>query len=125
MNKKMDGLPKVSLSNTKKEMLEAITDLKNKLEEKAEVELKPEKIVEQKKTQEIVKIVDSLSTDSIEKNISSLKVDVGKMLAQISERLGEEINKYKKTQEAIVLKNKELQEIFEIEKSAFALAALI
>ncbi|MCK5492105.1 MAG: hypothetical protein KAJ14_03235, partial [Candidatus Omnitrophica bacterium] len=113
------------LSNTKKEMLEAITDLKNKLEEKAEVELKPEKIVEQKKTQEIVKIVDSLSTDSIEKNISSLKVDVGKMLAQISERLGEEINKYKKTQEAIVLKNKELQEIFEIEKSAFALAALI
>jgi len=121
----MDNLPKVSLSNTKKEMLEAINDLKKKLEENAEVELKPEKIVEQKKIQEVVKIVDSLSTDSIEKDISSLKLDVGKMLVQISERLGEEITKYKKTQEAIVLKNKELQEIFEIEKSAFALAALI
>ncbi|MCG2712313.1 MAG: hypothetical protein L6416_08350 [Candidatus Omnitrophica bacterium] len=125
MAKKMDDSPKVSSSNTKKEMLETIKDLKKKLEEKAEMELKPEKKVEQKKIQEIVTVVDSLSMDSIEKDISSLKLDAGKMLTQISEKLAEEINKYKKTQEAIDIKNKELEEIFEIEKSAFALAALI
>ena len=125
MAKKTDDLSKVSLSNTKKEMLEVIKDLKKKMEEKAEMELKPEKKVEQRKVQETVKVVGSLSMDSIEKDISSLKLDAGRMLAQISERLGEEINKYKKVQEAIVIKNKELQEIFEIESSAFSLAALI
>ena len=125
MGKKTNDLSKVSLSNTKKEMLEAIKDLKEKLEEKAEMELKPEKKIEQKKVQETVKIVDSLSMDSVEKDISSLKLNAGKMLAQISEKLAEEINKYKKIQEAIDIKNKELEEIFEIEKSAFALAALI
>ncbi|RKY36061.1 MAG: hypothetical protein DRP78_04575 [Candidatus Omnitrophota bacterium] len=125
MVKTTNDLPKISLSSTKKEMLEAFKDLKIKLEEKAKIELNPEKKVEEKKIQTIVESVDSLSVDLIEKDISSLKLNVGKMLSQISEKLGEEIGNYKNAQEAINIKNKELQEIFEIEKSAFALAALI
>ena len=84
MVKNTSDLPKISLSSTKKEMLEAFKDLKKQLEEKAKIELNPEKKVEEKKKQEIVKSVDSLSADVIEKDISGLKLDVGKMLSRIS-----------------------------------------
>jgi len=47
------------------------------------------------------------------------------MLAQISDRLEDEINKLKAVQSAIALKEKELQELYEIERSAVTLAALI
>ncbi len=49
----------------------------------------------------------------------------GKTLAQISDRLEEEIAKCKAGQTAIALKDKEIQELYEIEKSAVTLAALI
>lgn len=125
MAKNVNDSPKISLSSTKKEMIEAFNDLKKKLEEKAKIELNPEKKVEEKKKQEIVKSANSLSVDLIEKDISGLKLDMGKMLSQISEKLEEEVNKYKKAREAVNIKNEELREIFEIEKSAFALSALI
>ena len=47
------------------------------------------------------------------------------MLAQISDKLEEEIGKFKSVQSAISLKEKELQELYEIERSAVTLAALI
>ncbi len=125
MAKNANDLPKISSSSTKKEMLEAFKDLKRQLEEKAKIELNPEKKVEEKKKQEIVKSADSLSVDLIEKDISGLKLDVGKMLSLIYEKLEKEISKYNNAQEAVNIKNEELREIFEIEKSAFALSALI
>ena len=47
------------------------------------------------------------------------------MLTQIADKLEEEVNKFNATQKAIGLKEKELQELYEIEKSAMTLAALI
>ena len=67
----------------------------------------------------------SLSTEGIARETSNLKIETGKMLAQISDRLEEEIGKFKAIQNAIALKEKELQELYEIEKSAVTLAALI
>jgi len=37
------------------------------------------------------------------------------MLAQITDRMEEEINRYKAIQNAVALKEKELQELYEIE----------
>jgi uncharacterized coiled-coil protein SlyX len=47
------------------------------------------------------------------------------MLTQISDGLEEEVNKYKEIQQAIQFKEKEVQELYEIERSAATLAALI
>ncbi|MBU4306124.1 MAG: hypothetical protein KJ893_10985 [Candidatus Omnitrophica bacterium] len=125
MNVKKDSLAKVGLTSTKKEILDAFHAAKQELEQKAESELKPEKKVEEKKEKETVKFADTVSSDSITKHINDLKMDIGKMLSQITDKLEEETNKYRRIQEAIDVKNKELQEVYEIEKSANALAALI
>ena len=81
--------------------------------------------MEAKRKQEIVKIADSLSVEGVAQGINDLRIEINKMLAQIAERLEEQTNKYQKTQDAIVIKNKDLLEIYEIEKSAFTLAALL
>jgi len=116
---------KLSVSNTKQEMLEAYHAILKQLEAQKEVEVKPEKRLEEKKSKEVIQVADSLSSEGVAKEISILKIETGKTLAQISDRLEEEIGKFKALQNAIVLKEKELQELYEIEKSAMSLAALI
>ncbi|NOQ23184.1 MAG: hypothetical protein GQ565_11125 [Candidatus Aegiribacteria sp.] len=115
----------VSMSNTKKEILEAYGNLVRQLEEKAESELKPEKKLEEKKAVEVVSVADALAEESVLTRISDLKMEMSKTLTGISEKLEVETEKYKKIQEAITIKDNELKEIFEIERSAHALAALI
>ena len=116
---------KLTLSNTKQEMLEAYQTVLKQLEAQRESELKPEKRLEEKKAKEVIQVAESLSSEGIAKEISHLKIETGKTLAQISDRLEEEINKFKAVQSAIVLKERELQELYEIEKSAVTLAALV
>ena len=116
---------KLSSSNTKQEMLEAYSAVVKQLQAQKEVELKPEKKLEEKKAKEVIQVADSLSTEGIARETSNLKIEAGKMLAQISDRMEEEINRYKTIQNAVTLKEKELHELYEIEKSAMTLAALI
>ena len=116
---------KLSLSNTKQEMLEAYHTVLKQLEAQREAELKPEKKIEERKAKEVTQVAESLSSEEIAKEISNVKVEAGKMLAQISDKLEEEIGKFKSVQSAISLKEKELQELYEIERSAVTLAALI
>ena len=116
---------KLSSSNTKQEMLEAYSAVVKQLQAQKEVELKPEKKLEEKKAKEVIQVADSLSSEGIARETSTLKIETGKMLAQISDRMEEEINRYKTIQNAVALKEKELQELYEIEKSAMTLAALI
>jgi len=116
---------KLTLSNTKQEMLEAYQTVLKQLEAQRESELKPEKRLEEKKAKEVIQVAESLSSEGIAKEISHLKIETGKTLAQISDRLEEEINKFKAVQSAIILKERELQELYEIEKSAVTLAALV
>ena len=116
---------KHSLSSTKQEMMEAYQGVLKLLEEKKETELKPEKKLEEKKAREAVKVADSLSSEGVVQEISGLKIEIGKVLTQIGDKLEDEVNKFKSIQNAIDLREKEIQELYEIEKSALTLAALI
>lgn len=116
---------KLSLSNTKQEMLEAYNVVLKQLEAQREAELKPEKKMEEKKAKEVIQVAESMSSEGVSREISNLKIETSKTLAQISDRLEEEVNKFRAIQSAITLKEKELQELYEIEKSAVTLAALI
>ncbi|MBI4619502.1 MAG: hypothetical protein HY739_04995 [Desulfobacterales bacterium] len=115
----------ISMSNTKQEMLATYNALLKQLQEKEETELKPEKKMEEKKMKEVVDVADSLSSEGVVKGIGSLKLEIGKMLTQISDRLEEEVNKFKGIQKAIEIKEGELKEVYEIERLAATLAALI
>lgn len=116
---------KLTLSHTKQEILEAYNAVLKQLEAQRDTEIKPEKRLEEKKAKEMIQVAESLSTEGVSREISNLKIETSKMLAQISDRLEEEVNKFKAIQNAIALKEKELQELYEIERSAVTLAALI
>jgi hypothetical protein len=116
---------KLSLSNTKQEMLDAYHSVLKQVDEQKQLELRPEKKLEEKKAKEVIQVAEALSSEGVVKEISTLKIEMGKMLTQISDKLEDEVGKFKATQNAIALKEKELQELYEIEKSAMTLAALI
>jgi len=116
---------KISISSTKQEMLDAYNALLQELQEKMESELKPEERREEKKIKEVLQVADSLSTEGIIGKISNLKLATGKMLTQISDNLEEEVKKFEAIKEAVQFKEKDIQELYQIEKAAATLAALI
>ena len=59
----------LSMSNTKKEMLDSYNALLKQLQEKRKAELKPEKIIEEKKNREVVEVAETLSSEGVVKEI--------------------------------------------------------
>ena len=124
----MDGKKehkKLTLTNTKQEMLQAYSVLLKELEARHESELKPEKKLDEKKNREAVQVAESLTAEGVGKDIAILKVEIGRTLTGISDRLESEVSRFIAIRNAIVAKEKELAELYEIEKSAMTLAALI
>ena len=124
----MDGKKdhkKLTPTNTKQEMLQAYNVLLKELEEKQEGELRPEKKIEEKKIKEAVQVAESLTTEGVGKEIANLKLEIGKTLTRISDQLEGEVNRFVAIRNAISAKEKEIGELYEIEKSAMSLAALI
>lgn len=97
-------------------MLDAYQAVLKRLELQKEAELKPEKKFAERKTKEVLQVAESLSAEGVSRETSNLKMEISKTLAQISDRLEEQVNKFKAVQNAILLKEKELQELYEIEK---------
>ena len=116
---------KLAMTNTKQEMIHAYNTLLKQLEEKQAGELKPEKKIEEKKTKEAVGIAASLTTEGVGKEIAELKLEIGRTLTKIADQLEGEVNRFVAIRSAIAAKEKELQELYEIEKAAMSLAALI
>jgi hypothetical protein len=116
---------KLSTTNTKQEMLDTYNDLLAQLEEKRENDATPEQKVVEKAVKQVVAVADGLTTDSILSNISGLKAEVGKVLTSLSDRLEQESGRYEAVKKAIIEKDKELAEIYEIQKAASSLSALI
>lgn len=122
---KTEQIKKISKVNTKQEMMDAYSELLKQLEEKEKTELKPEEKKEKIKNEKVIRDVDALSTEGVVKGAANLKMEIGRMLAGLSDRLEEETDKYTKVKGAIEIKRKELEEIYEIEKEAKTLSALI
>lgn len=117
--------PELSVKNTKQEMLDAYNSLLKTMEEQKARQLKPEEKVQEKKVAEIIKTADALTPEGVVRGIGNLKLEIGKVLAQLSDSIERETLTFKGIQEAIALREKDLREIYEIEKSASSLAALL
>jgi hypothetical protein len=109
----------------KQEMLESYQELVKHLEEKRAAELNPVKKIEEKKTEEAVKVAAALPPDGIDREIGNLKADIGRLLSDISSKLETEVGRFSSIQTAVASKERELQELYGIEKAAASLAALI
>lgn len=125
MTTKTDTSPAVSATSTKKEILDAYTSLLKTLETRAQTELKPEKIKAEREKQEVVQTADEVAAHGVIGTINELIGKTGRALTEIASKLEEETERYNKLKKAIEVKEGELRELFEIEKSAFTLAALL
>lgn len=109
----------------RQQMLEALGESEKAVAERREAQARPEEKVEQRLATQAVAVADELSTEGVGKSISELKSVVGRMLTQLSDRLEEQVSRYVQVQRAIVAKDSELKEIYEIQRSASTLTALI
>jgi len=124
MEQKKD-IKKLSMKSTKEEMLDAYNTALKQLQEKRENEMKPEKKMEEKKIIEAVKTAESLTSEGVVRELGNLKLEIGKTLTSISDSLETQVVRLNSLQNAISAKEKELEELYEINKSAMSLAALI
>jgi hypothetical protein len=115
----------LSDKNTKQEMLDAYRAVVRQLQEKRAAELNPEKRLQEKQAEEAVAVAADLAPDGVERALGNLKADIGQSLAQIAERMASEVTRFKAIQRAVESKERELQELYGIEKAATSLAALI
>ncbi|MSU63188.1 MAG: hypothetical protein EXS31_12470 [Pedosphaera sp.] len=116
---------KLTDKNTKQEMLEAYQSLAKQLESKRQAELNPARQIDEKRSEEALKTAAAIVPDGIDREIGSLKAEISSLLGEVSEKLGAEAARFKSLQKAVETKERELQEIYGIEKAASALAALI
>jgi len=115
----------LSEKNTKQEMLDAYRVVVRQLQDKRAAELNPEKRLQEKQAEEAVAVAAELAPDGVERALGNLKADIGQSLAQIAERMASEVVRFKAVQRAVESKERELQELYGIEKAAASLAALI
>ncbi len=116
---------KRSEKSTKQELLETLQPAAEELTATRAAELNPERQIEERRSQEAVAVAESIVAEEVDRSIGSLKATIGKALGELSERLASESAKFRSLQAAIASKERELQELYGIEKSAATLAALI
>ena len=116
---------KLTMSNTKKDMLDAYNRLLKQFQERRVAEMKPAETAAEKKKAEAMEVAGSLSAEGIGKQIGTLKSEIGKTLNDLADRLETEMSKYTQVKKAVEIAEAELAEIYEIEKTASSLAALL
>jgi hypothetical protein len=116
---------KVSDKSTKQELMAAYQELSKQQDDRRASELNPERKMEEKRSEEALKVASTVEPEGIDREIGGLKAEVNKMLAQLSERLAGEAGRFRSLEKAVTAKQLELQELYGIEKTASSLAALI
>lgn len=108
----------VTMKDTKATILKAYEDLRKKLALNSATTMNADKIKSDKKKEKVVATASSLMDGSA---VSGLQYS----LERFSEDMQANIDKFAELTEAIKVKEDELKEMFEIEKTAFTLAALV
>ena len=106
-------------------MAELLADTEKEVAERKEAETKPEERIAAKAVREAVAVADALSSEDLVRSIGEMKSTIARTLAQLADRLEEEIGKYGQIRRAIAAKDAELKEIYEIGRSASTLLAII
>lgn len=120
-----DEIPSVSMSNTKKELLEAYEAVKKKLRDREKTVLDAEKARKQAEKQAAIAAADAETAQDPLHRLQDLRGSIGRELTSLADRFEAEMTTYKNVQAAVREKQEELQTIYEVEAAAADLAALI
>jgi hypothetical protein len=99
--------------------------VRQQLEEKDKTQLKPEQKVQEKKEAQVLAAAKATTADGVIQKINQLKQEMARTLSDLGDKLAAEVEKCDQVQQAIDIKEKELEEVFEIDRAAGTLAALI
>jgi chromosome segregation ATPase len=124
MTEKTD-LPNVSMTNTKKELLEAYEDAKEQFESLSKDLLDAEKARKRLEKKVATATADTQAAQDPLKRLHDLRGTISRELTELAERFETEMETYRKIQSAIETKKEELNTIYEVETAASDLAALI
>ena len=124
MNEK-GGIPQVSMTNTKKDMLEAYEAVKRLLKTKENELLDAEKTRKGLEKKAALAAAETQAAQDPVQRIHGLRSEIGRELTTLAEKLEEEIGTYRKISLAVEEKQKELKTIYGVETAATDLAALI
>ncbi|EFK09597.1 conserved hypothetical protein [delta proteobacterium NaphS2] len=124
MNEKAQT-PQISMTNTKKEMIEAYEAIKGVLKTREGELLDAEKSRKELEKKAALAAAEAQASQDPVQRIHELRSAVGRELSTLAERLEEEIGTYRKISLAVEEKQKELKTIYGVETAATDLAALI
>jgi hypothetical protein len=111
--------------SSRQALTELVTEAEKSVAQRKEAEAKPEERIAAKAVSEAVAAADAISSENVVRLISELKSTMTRTLTELSDRLEEEIGKYTRIRRAIAAKESELQEIYEIQRSASTLMAFL
>lgn len=114
---------KLSATNTKAEILDAYSELQQKMQNENRKNPKEEKIQQQK--EETVKNAASLSADGIVKGLADIKLQIAASLDTVEEALVTEFKKLDKLQEAIRHESSYIEDLYGIKANTDSLAVLL
>jgi Uncharacterized conserved protein len=118
-------IKKVNENNTKAQILAAYKEAVEQLKQFQAKVSSPELEIKQKINENISNKANQISNQDVLGAISILQKNISSTLSNISKDLIEEIEKFENLKKAVELKEVELKELFDIEKQAFTLTALI
>jgi len=113
---------KITVSQTKKEILDAYHELLQKMESKTE---EPKVVQKREMEEKTIKEVSGLSVDSINKNIAGLKINISGALDKLEEQMAGVFKEFEKLHESVKIERENLEELYQISANAHSLSALI
>ncbi len=120
-----NDIPGVSMANTKKELLEAYQNLKNRLKSNQKDLLDAEKTRKQMAQKLAQTEAEVQSTQDPVQRLHELRASIGNELVSLAEKFERELDTFKKIQSAVESKQQDLKTIYGVETAASDLAALI
>jgi hypothetical protein len=92
--------------------------------ERRETAARPEEKAEKRAVDAAIAVADDLATRGVVESLGELKTTISRTLATISDRLEEQVQRYVQLQRAVLARDQELKDIYEIQRSASTLTAL-
>jgi len=118
-------IPQVTMTNTKKEMMEAYQAMKSRLQAKEKQRLDAEKARKEMEKQAAAATAEAQAAQDPLKRLSDLRSNISRELTSLAERFEQELDAYREIQTAVKSKQEELETIYGVETTASDLAALI
>lgn len=120
-----NNIPQITMSNTKKEMVDAYQSIKQQLREKEKQILDAEKARKQAEKQVAETTAEAEASQDPLQRLHDLKGAISHELTDLADRFEKELETFRKVQSAVKNKQEELKNIYEVETAASDLAALI